>query len=215
MAPPNIPADFDFLDPDVNLAGLPVEELAWLRKSEPIHWVDIPNGAGGFEDHGYWIVTKHADVKEVSKRSDVFSSWMNGAIPTWPPEMKREQVELQRSVMLNMDAPHHTRLRKIISRGFTPRAIGRLEAELAARAQNIAKTAASRGQRRLRRAGLVRAAAASHRRPARRSPGGSRQALPLVQRDDRRHRPRVRPRRSRAVVDGADHVRHGHGRGAG
>jgi cholest-4-en-3-one 26-monooxygenase len=92
MAPPNIPADFDFLDPDLNLAGLPVEELAQLRKAEPIHWVDIPNGAGGFEDHGYWIVTKHADVKEVSRRSDVFSSWLNGAIPTWPPEMKREQV---------------------------------------------------------------------------------------------------------------------------
>ena len=44
MAPPNIPADFDFLDPDVNLAGLPVEELAELRKSEPIHWVDVPGG---------------------------------------------------------------------------------------------------------------------------------------------------------------------------
>jgi cholest-4-en-3-one 26-monooxygenase len=145
MAPPNISADFDFLDPDVNLAGLPVAELAELRKAEPIHWVDIPGGSGGFEDKGYWIVSKHADVKEVSKRSDVFSSWLNGAIPTWPPEMKREQVELQRSVMLNMDAPHHTRLRKIISRGFTPRAIGRLEAELADRAQNIAKTAAASG----------------------------------------------------------------------
>jgi cytochrome P450 len=109
MPIPNIPADFDFLDPDVNLAGLPVVELAELRTAEPIHWVDIPGGTGGFEDKGYWIVSKHADVKEVSKRSDVFSSWLNGAIPTWPPEMKREQVELQRSVMLNMDAPHHTR----------------------------------------------------------------------------------------------------------
>ena len=145
MAPPSIPADFDFLDPDVNLAGLPVDELAELRTSEPIHWVNVPGGCGGFEDNGYWIVTKHADVKEVSRRSDVFSSWQNGAIPTWPPEMKREQVELQRSVMLNMDAPHHTRLRKIISRGFTPRAIGRLEEELAQRAQNIAKTAAAAG----------------------------------------------------------------------
>ena len=139
--PPNIPADFDFLDPDVNLAGLPVEELAELRKAEPVHWVDVPGGTGGFEDKGYWLVTKHADVKEVSRRSDVFSSWQNGAIPVWPQEMKREQVELQRSVMLNMDAPHHTRLRKIISRGFTPRAIGRLEEELATRAQNIAKGA--------------------------------------------------------------------------
>src|SRR6185312_4548757 len=145
MAPLNIPADFDFLDADVNLAGLPVDELAELRKSEPIHWVDVPDGCGGFEDHGYWIVTKHADVKEISRRSDVFSNWQNGAIPVWPPEMKREQVELQRSVMLNMDAPHHTRLRKIISRGFTPRAIGRLEEELALRAQNIAKSAAAAG----------------------------------------------------------------------
>jgi cholest-4-en-3-one 26-monooxygenase len=145
MAPPIISADFDFLDPDVNLVGLPVAELAHLRESEPIHWVDVPDGCGGFEDNGYWLVTKHADVKEVSRRSDVFSSWQNGAIPTWPKEMTRENVELQRSVMLNMDAPHHTRLRKIISRGFTPRAIGRLEDELAERAQNIAQTAAAAG----------------------------------------------------------------------
>jgi cholest-4-en-3-one 26-monooxygenase len=145
MAPPSIPADFDFLDADVNLAGLPIDELAELRASEPVHWVSVPDGCGGFEDDGYWIVTKHADVKEVSRRSDVFSSWLNGAIPTWPKEMTRKEVELQRSVMLNMDAPHHTRLRKIISRGFTPRAIGRLEAELARRAENIVKTAAASG----------------------------------------------------------------------
>ena len=145
MPTPNIPADFDFLDPDVNLAGLPVAELAELREAEPIHWVDVPRGCGGFEDKGYWIVTKHADVKEVSKRNDAFSSWQNGAIPVWPKEMKFEQIELQRNVMLNMDAPHHTRLRKIISRGFTPRAIARLEEELAQRAQNIAKSAAAEG----------------------------------------------------------------------
>jgi len=145
MASPSIPADFDFLDADVNLAGLPIDELAELRASEPVHWVSVPDGCGGFEDDGYWIVTKHAHVKEVSRRSDVFSSWLNGAIPTWPKEMTREQVELQRSVMLNMDAPHHTRLRKIISRGFTPRAISRLEAELAQRAENIVKTAAASG----------------------------------------------------------------------
>ena len=145
MAPPIISADFDFLDPDVNLVALPVSELAHLREKEPIHWVDVPDGCGGFEDNGYWLLAKHADVKEVSRRSDVFSSWQNGAIPTWPKEMTRESVELQRSVLLNMDAPHHTRLRKIISRGFTPRAIGRLENELAQRAQNIAKNAAASG----------------------------------------------------------------------
>ncbi len=60
--------------PTLNLEGLPVEELAELRKAEPVHWVDVPGGTGGFGDKGYWLVTRHADVKEVSRRSDVFSS---------------------------------------------------------------------------------------------------------------------------------------------
>ncbi|AFJ33498.1 cytochrome P450 [Mycobacterium intracellulare subsp. chimaera] len=142
---PNLPPGFDFLDPDVSVKGLPVAELAEVRKSEPIFWVDVPGGTGGFGDKGYWAITKHKDVKEISVRSDIFSSQQDCAIPVWPQEMTREQIDLQRNVMLNMDAPHHTRLRKIISRGFTPRAIGRLRDELDARAQNIAKTAASSG----------------------------------------------------------------------
>jgi cholest-4-en-3-one 26-monooxygenase len=140
-----IPSDFDFLDPDVNHRALPVAELAELRKSEPVHWVDVPGGTGGFGDKGYWLVTKHADVKEVSKRSDIFGSSPDGAIPVWPQEMTRDSIDLQRHVLLNMDAPQHTRLRKIISRGFTPRAVGRLQDELDQRAQNIAKTAAAAG----------------------------------------------------------------------
>ena len=129
MAPPIISADFDFLDPDVNLAGLPGRGT---RRPPQVRADPLGRrarrAAGGSRTTAIGCVAKHADVKEVSRRSDVFSSWLNGAIPTWPQEMTRENVELQRSVMLNMDAPHHTRLRKIISRGFTPRAIGRLEA---------------------------------------------------------------------------------------
>jgi cholest-4-en-3-one 26-monooxygenase len=145
MACPNLPDGFDFLDAEVNLAGLPVAELAEVRKADPVHWVDVPGGTGGFGDKGYWLVTKHADVKEVSKRNDVFGSSPDGAIPVWPQEMTRDAIDLQRSVLLNMDAPQHTRLRKIISRGFTPRSVGRLEEELAARAQKIAETAAAEG----------------------------------------------------------------------
>ena len=85
MGRTNIPDDFDFLDADRILKdGLPVSELAELRRSEPIHWVDVPGGTGGFGDKGYWLVTRHADVKEVSRRSDVFSSALDGAIPVWP-----------------------------------------------------------------------------------------------------------------------------------
>ena len=141
MPSPNLPKGFDPLDASLNLERLPVEELAEIRRAEPVHWVDVPEGTGGFGDKGYWIVTKHADVKEVSKNSEVFGSSPDGAIPVWPQGMERSAIDLQKAVLLNMDAPQHTRLRKIISRGFTPRAIGRLQAELNERAQKIAEAA--------------------------------------------------------------------------
>src|SRR6201993_4189710 len=146
MPSPNLSLGFDPTDPDICVKGLPIEEFAELRKAAPIWWCEQTSGhAGGFNDGGYWVVTKHKDVKEVSRRSDVFSSYENCVIPRFNDDIAREDIEVQRFVMLNMDAPHHTRLRKIISRGFTPRAIGQLEEELAQRAQNIAKNAAAEG----------------------------------------------------------------------
>ena len=144
MPSPNLPTGFDPTDPDICVERLPVEEFAELRKAAPIWWCEQePGRSGGFRDGGYWAVTKLNDVKEVSRRSDVFSSYENCVIPRFNDDIAREDIELQRFVMLNMDAPHHTRLRKIISRGFTPRAVGRLRDELNDRAQKIAKTAAA------------------------------------------------------------------------
>ena len=143
MPCPHLPSGFDPTDPDIYAERLPVEELTELRHNAPIWWCDQPVGKGGFNDGGFWVVTKHKDVKEVSLRNDVFSSWLNGAIPRFGDDMAREDIDLQRFVLLNMDPPHHTRLRRIISRGFTPRAIGRLRDELNERAQAIAKAAAA------------------------------------------------------------------------
>ncbi|NVN48347.1 cytochrome P450, partial [Mycolicibacterium hippocampi] len=137
---------FDFTDPDLNCERLPVEELAELRRTAPIWWNEqTEGGSGPFGDGGYWVVTKHKDVKEISKRSDVFSSLEKTALPRYPAGSTGEQIETGKFVLLNMDAPHHTHLRKIISRGFTPRAVERLRADLGERAQNIAKNAAASG----------------------------------------------------------------------
>src|SRR6202171_4641740 len=145
MQAPNLPPGFDFTDPDVYAERLPVEELAEMRKNAPIWWNEQPMGKGGFNDGGFWVVTKHKDVKEVSLRSDVFSSLENTAIARYKDGASRDKIETGRLVLLNMDAPHHPRLRKIVSRGFTPRAMGRLRDELDERAQNIAKAAAAEG----------------------------------------------------------------------
>jgi cholest-4-en-3-one 26-monooxygenase len=142
---PNLPPGFDFTDPDIHAERLPVEELAELRRSAPIWWNEQPIGAGGFDDGGYWVVSKHKDVKEVSLRSDVFSSLQNTALPRYKEGTVKEQLETGKVVLLNMDAPQHTRLRKIISRGFTPRAVERLRADLKDRARQIVETAAAKG----------------------------------------------------------------------
>ncbi|CRK53346.1 Steroid C26-monooxygenase [Rhodococcus sp. RD6.2] len=145
MAQPNIPAGFDFTDPDIYAHRLPVEELAEVRKTQPVLWVEQPDGVGGFNDGGYWLVTRHEDIRDVSMRSDVFSTWENTAIPRFADDMQREQIELQRFVLLNKDAPEHTKLRKLVSRGFTPRAINGLKDELRERAESIVKAAAAEG----------------------------------------------------------------------
>ncbi len=144
MPNPNLPPGFDFTDPDLNCARLPVDELAELRRHAPIWWNE-QTADTCFGDRGHWVVTKHKDVKEISLRSDVFSSWQNTALPRFPAGSTREQIEASRLVLLNMDAPHHTHLRKIISRGFTLRAVERLRDDLTERAQTIAKAAAAEG----------------------------------------------------------------------
>ncbi len=144
-ARPNLPDGFDVTDPDIYAERVPVEEFAELRRTAPIWWNPQSPDVSGFHDEGFWVVSKHADVKEVSRRSDVFSSYENTAIPRFNDDIAREQIELQRIVLLNMDAPEHTKLRKIISRGFTPRAINGLRAELSARAESIVKAAAEAG----------------------------------------------------------------------
>lgn len=143
MATPDIPTGFDFTDPDLYARRLPLEEFAELRRTAPVWW--NVQRESPFDDGGFWAVSKHADVKEVSRNSDVFSSWENTAIVRPGRAVDREQIEQQRLILLNIDPPEHTKLRAIVSRGFTPRAINNLRDALHERAQRIAATAAGKG----------------------------------------------------------------------
>lgn len=130
---PHLPDGIDFTDPELFVHGIPERELAELRHTEPIWWNHTERGVAGFDDDGFWVVSKHKDVKEVSLRCEVFSSEQNTAIPRYLPTTPRERIDATRLIMLNMDPPRHSRLRHIISRGFTPRAISRLRDDLNAR----------------------------------------------------------------------------------
>jgi cholest-4-en-3-one 26-monooxygenase len=145
VAEPNIPPGFDFTDPDLYARRLPMEEFAELRRTAPVWWNPKPPGVGGFDDEGYWVVTRHADVVAVSRDTGKYSTWANTAIIRHQDGASREQIEVQRFVMLNIDPPQHTKIRGVVSRGFTPRAISSLRAALAERAEWIVQEALRRG----------------------------------------------------------------------
>ncbi|MFJ5834859.1 cytochrome P450 [Streptomyces sp. NPDC093089] len=135
--PEGLPDGFDATDPDLLQDRVPLPEFARLRQTAPVWWCPQPAGVTGFEDGGYWAVTRHADVKYVSTHPELFSSNENTAVIRFNEHISRDQIEAQKLIMLNMDPPEHTRVRQIVQRGFTPRAIRNLETALRDRARAI------------------------------------------------------------------------------
>ena len=137
--------DIDLTDPELYANRVPTEEFAELRRSAPVWWNEQRTGSKGFGDSGFWAVTRHADVMDVSKNDKLFSSWENTSIIRFEDNIDRDAIDMQRIIMLNTDPPHHTDMRRIVSRGFTPRAIGNLRDALTARARQIVMTAIEEG----------------------------------------------------------------------
>jgi cholest-4-en-3-one 26-monooxygenase len=142
---PQLPLGFDFTDPNMYRLRVPVEEFAELRATAPVWWNPQPKGIAGFGDDGYWVVSRHAEVKEVSRASELFSTSENTAIIRFNEDMTRDRIEMQRLILLNIDPPHHTKLRAIVNRGFTPRAVHSLRDTLAGWAEQIVKQAKENG----------------------------------------------------------------------
>ena len=142
----DLPAGFDPTDPDTMAERVPHEEMLTLRRTAPVSWIEQEEAArAGFLDTGFWAVSRHEDVAAISKNQTDFSTNANGVIVRFAPDMTREQVEQSNFLLINHDAPEHTHLRSIVSRAFTPRAIGALHDELHTRADAIVAEAAAHG----------------------------------------------------------------------
>ena len=127
---------------------VPHEELLTLRRTAPVSFVEqTPEARAGFPEHrGYWAVSKHADVAAISKDQANFSTNLDGVIIRFGPDMDREGVVNTRFLLINHDAPDHTKLRQIISRAFTPRAISALHEDLQRRSRDIVAEAVAKGE---------------------------------------------------------------------
>jgi cytochrome P450 len=122
-------------DPSTYVAGVPYTELATARRERGIVWVGEPEQAGWPEGPGYWLVLRHPDVVRVLRDPRTFSSWLGGTQIRDPAT--GEDLAFVRRMMLNLDPPEHSRLRRMLAKSFTPRAIARLEGQIAGHARAI------------------------------------------------------------------------------
>jgi cholest-4-en-3-one 26-monooxygenase len=127
----------DLWDSRSFVASVPHEWLAHLRRHDPVHWVAEPDGPG------YWAVTKYHDCVTVNRDFERFSSATKG---TMPFELSEDEIAQQGLMMLNMDPPLHTRYRRLVNKGFTPRMVRDLEDSIHASADSIIDQVIESGQ---------------------------------------------------------------------
>jgi cytochrome P450 len=108
--------------------------ISFHREFEPPPGLELPRGPG------YWALVRHAEILEVSRSPELFASGRGTNIPDLP-----EAFNEFFGSMINMDEPRHGRLRRIVSRGFTPRALGRLEDDVELRARQTIDRVIERG----------------------------------------------------------------------
>lgn len=103
-------AHADITSHDTYLADFPHATFERMRAEEPVSWVTEGDGSG------FWAITKHADVIEVSRDYDRFTASRGIRIEAMDPD----ELEARRS-MMEFDPPEHTRLRRLVQPGFTPK----------------------------------------------------------------------------------------------
>ncbi|MDP2291626.1 MAG: cytochrome P450 [Actinomycetota bacterium] len=127
---------FDLSDPEFWIAPREVREGAFhtLRTQQPVSWweeFDFPD-AQFPRGPGYWSLVNHEDVWHVSRNPQLFASGRGVNIGDMPIEI----AEFFGS-MISMDDPRHFRLRSIVSKGFTPKEISRVEEYVRIKAKGV------------------------------------------------------------------------------
>jgi cytochrome P450 len=112
-------------DPSTYVGGVPFGALARLRARAPVARVAEIPVLGWPAGPGFWLVLRHADVESVLARPQLFSSSLGATQIRDPPTP--QALGYVRRMMLNMDPPDHSRLRRLLSRSFTRQAVARLE----------------------------------------------------------------------------------------
>ncbi|MFE4665067.1 cytochrome P450 [Streptomyces sp. NPDC056716] len=127
------PGASDSSAPDLftwSFATDPYPAYAWLREHAPVHRTELPSGVSA------WLVTRYADARQaladprLSKNPAHHDEPAHAKGKTGIPGERKAELMTH---LLNIDPPDHTRLRRLVSKAFTPRRV----AEFAPRVQEL------------------------------------------------------------------------------
>ena len=130
-------AKVNLVDPDLFVPAVPHALFAELRREHPVFWHEEEDGAG------FWSVMRHFDLVRVNRDSSAFSSYAGGSLMM---DWDEETLSQQRLMMLNMDPPMHTRYRRLVNKGFTPRMVAAMEDKIVERTRELVTTARLKGE---------------------------------------------------------------------
>lgn len=130
-------AEVDLTDTELYRHGFPHEVFTTLRRDDPVHWQPFPDGLPGLHDPGFWAITRHAHVQQVSRDAELFRSHEGPMLGLQP--------EMNGAMLVSMDGPSHIRQRRLINAGFTPRMVRRLDERTRSWAVDIVDRAVEQG----------------------------------------------------------------------
>ncbi|MGE0599385.1 MAG: cytochrome P450 [Dehalococcoidia bacterium] len=124
--------------------------LKMLRKEDPVHWNE-----GTERNNGFWSITRYEDILFVSRHPEIFISSRGIAGPGLRPEFIEKMMGTPASnaaqqsgnvSIITMDPPRHVKMRRLVNKGFTPRAVNAMEATIRQITNDILDEIASKGE---------------------------------------------------------------------
>jgi cholest-4-en-3-one 26-monooxygenase len=158
MTLPLSPAQINLADPAPFERGEALELFRVLRREMPVHF--NPGGSLARDNAGgtasllgdvqikpFWNLTKYADVIAVSRDPGLWSSEKGitqFAMETMTAE--DQMMSIDGKMLITIDPPKHVRLRRLVNKGFTPRAVGAMEEHIREIVAEILDDIAAKGE---------------------------------------------------------------------
>jgi cholest-4-en-3-one 26-monooxygenase len=130
--------EIDLIDGRNFVAGVPHHWFAELRREAPAYWHPEEAAPRG----GFWAITRYDDCVQVNRDWEHYSSARRGSLFH---EMDDDQLAQQQLMMVNMDPTMHTRYRRLVNKGFTPKMVRDLEQQIVGYADGIIDSVCERG----------------------------------------------------------------------